>query len=336
MSRNNPKYSIIVPVYNRESEVADLLTSLGSQKCRDFETIIVEDGSTQPCSHIVEKLGPQANARYISRPNEGRSYARNAGIEDARGEWLVFFDSDCVIPPDYFENLEKTIGDNHLDCYGGPDDAHASFSPVQKAINFAMTSLLTTGGIRGSRKSMEKFTPRSFNMGFTREVADKVKGFREMFSEDIDISTRIKNAGFRIGLAPDAKVWHKRRISFPKFWRQVHVFGMSRITLHQLYPGSLKLVHTLPALAVVIGVLLLLLGIFVSWWWLLPVGVYLLAIFADALRSTRSLKVALLAVPASIIQLVGYGTGFLRAWFRNIVMGRGRDLNLEIEMRRGK
>lgn len=248
----------------------------------------------------------------------------------------MFFDSDCVIPDNYFEILSDSLDKRYVDCFGGPDSAHESFTAVQRAINFAMTSFLTTGGIRGGKRSLEKFTPRSFNMGFSRKVAERIGGFREMFSEDIDISTRIKEAGFTIALIPEAKVWHKRRVDFRKFFRQVHVFGMSRITLKELYPGSLKVVHTLPAVAVVIGVMLLLLGIFVSPWWLLPIGVYFAAILIAAYVSTRSVRIAVLSLPASFIQIAGYGTGFLRAWFTNIVLGRGRDVSREISMRRGK
>ncbi|MCI9607523.1 MAG: glycosyltransferase [Muribaculaceae bacterium] len=331
-----PKYSVIVPVYNRNDEVADLLTSLSAQTYKNFEVILVEDGSTQPCTEAVERCGQGLDLTYRHKSNEGRSIARNCGIELAKGEWLIFFDSDCVIPPDYFGNLDKALAGSALDCFGGPDSAHSSFSDVQKAINFAMTSFLTTGGIRGGKVSMEKFTPRSFNMGYTRKVYDRVGGFREMFSEDIDMSMRIRNAGFNIGLIRPAAVYHKRRVDFKKFLRQVYVFGMSRITLKLLYPGSLKAVHTLPALAVVAGILCLVLGCMVSPWWFLPIGVYLLAIFIAALASTRSLKIALLAVPASVIQIGGYGCGFLKAWFSKIVLGRGRNINEEIEMRRGK
>ena len=224
---DSPRYSIIVPVYNRSDEVADLLRSLASQTEKDFETIIVEDGSPLPCREVVEELGPAANARYIFRPNEGRSYARNAGIEQARGRYLVFFDSDCVIPPTYFATVSRELDAHPLDCYGGPDAACESFTSVQRAISFAMTSMLTTGGIRGRRKSMEKFTPRSFNMGFSSAVAAKVGGFREMFSEDIDISTRIAHEGFSIGLIPEAEVWHKRRVDFAKFFRQVRPYPCS-------------------------------------------------------------------------------------------------------------
>lgn len=331
-----PRFSVIVPVYNRRDEVEDLLGSLAKQSLKNFETVIVEDGSPDPCGDIVGKYGEAANARYIFRQNEGRSYARNAGIGAARGDYLIFFDSDCVIPPDYFAILTKALDEKYTDCFGGPDAANESFSPTQRAINFAMTSFLTTGGIRGGKKSLEKFVPRSFNMGFSREVANRISGFREMFSEDIDISTRIKNEGFGIALIPEAKVWHKRRVDFKKFFRQVHVFGMSRITLKLLYPGSLKAVHTLPALAVVIGLLLVLAGIFISPWWLLPIGIYLAVILAAATISTRSLKIGLLAVPASVIQISGYGSGFIRAWFDKILLGRGRDINQEIAMRKGK
>ncbi|MDE6048630.1 MAG: glycosyltransferase [Paramuribaculum sp.] len=332
----NPRYSVIVPVYNRNDEVADLLESLNNQTERDFEVILVEDGSTIPCTDAVEKFGGNLDLHYYHKSNEGRSIARNYGIERSRGDMLIFFDSDCVIPEDYFEKLSKALGSKPLDCFGGPDAAHESFSTVQKAINFAMTSFLTTGGIRGGKVSLEKFTPRSFNMGYSIEVYNTTGGFREMFSEDIDMSMRIRNAGFKIGLIRDAEVFHKRRIDFKKFMRQVYVFGMSRITLKLLYPDSLKAVHALPAVAVVAGMACILLAIFLSPWWLLPIGIYLAAIFISALASTRSLKIAVLAIPASVIQICGYGCGFLKAWFTKIVLRRGRNIEEEIEMRRGK
>lgn len=331
-----PRFSVIVPVYNRNDEVADLLASLNKQTEGNFEVILVEDGSTLPCTDAVERFGGNLDLHYYHKSNEGRSIARNYGIERSRGEWLIFFDSDCVIPPDYFEKLSTALDTTDLDCFGGPDAAHSSFSDVQKAINFAMTSFLTTGGIRGGKVSLEKFTPRSFNMGYTRKVYDTVGGFREMFSEDIDMSMRIRNADFNIGLTREAEVYHKRRVDFKKFLRQVYVFGMSRITLKLLYPGSLKLVHALPAVAVVAGIACILLAIFVSPWWLLPIGLYLLAIFISALASTKSLKIAALAVPASLIQICGYGCGFLKAWFIKIILGRGRNEAEEIEIRRGK
>lgn len=330
-----PRFSVIVPVYNRVDEVRDLMDSLAAQTSKDFEVIIVEDGSTDPCGDVVKSYA-DVDAKYFYKPNEGRSIARNYGMERSAGEWLIFFDSDCVIPPDYFATLARGLDGSGLDCFGGPDAAHESFTPTQKAINYAMTSFLTTGGIRGGKVSMEKFVPRTFNMGFTRRVYERVGGFREMFSEDIDMSTRIREAGFEIGLIREAYVYHKRRVDFRKFFRQVHVFGRSRITLRLLYPGSLKPVHALPAIAVVIGVALVLLGIFVSPWWLLPIGVYLVAVFLTACASTGSLKIALLAVPASVIQIVGYGTGFLRAWFVKILLGRGRDIDEEIAARKGK
>lgn len=331
-----PRFSVIVPVYNRVEEINDLLESLSAQTCRDFEVIIVEDGSTEPCGDLVRSFAGKVDVRYFFKPNEGRSIARNYGIDRSSGDYLVFFDSDCVIPRDYFAILSAELDRQPLDCFGGPDAAHESFTPVQKAISFAMTSFLTTGGIRGGKVQMEKFVPRSFNMGYSRKVYDTVGGFREMFSEDIDMSTRIRQAGFSIGLIHPAHVFHKRRVDFARFWRQVYVFGMSRITLKLLYPDSLKLVHTLPALAVIIGVLLLLLGIFVTPWFLLPIGIYLLAIFLSAWIATRSLGIALRAVPASVVQICGYGCGFIKAFFTKIILRRGRNIEEEIKIRKGK
>lgn len=332
-----PRFSLIVPVYNRIDEVRDLLESLAAQTSRDFEAVIVEDGSTEPCGHVCAEYAARGvPVAYHFKSNEGRSIARNHGMERASGAYFVFVDSDCILPPGYFEGLARALDANPVDCFGGPDAAHDSFTTTQKAINHSMTSFLTTGGIRGGKVQLERFTPRTFNMGFSRRVWERVGGFREMFSEDIDMSTRIRREGFTIALLRECPVYHKRRVDFRKFWRQVYVFGMSRITLKLLYPGSLKAVHVLPALAVVAGVALLVLGIAVSPWFLLPIGVYLLAVLATALAATGSPVIALKAVPAACIQLGGYGCGFLRAWFSKIVLGRGRDVGQEVEMRRGK
>ena len=331
----NPYFSIIVPVYNRPDEVRELLESLANQTNRDFQLVIVEDGSTIPCKDICNNYQNKFDLKYFHKSNEGRSIARNYGMERADGDFFIFVDSDCILPPDYIEKLQDSLKKNPTDCYGGPDAAHESFSDVQKAINFSMTSFLTTGGIRGGKKSMEKFTPRTFNMGFSRQVFDKVGGFREMFSEDIDMSTRIKNAGFKIMLFPEVKVFHKRRVDFKKFWRQVHIFGQSRITLQLLYPGSMKLVHWLPALFVLFG-LGFVIASFFNKWFLIPLLVYFALLLIVALFTTHSLKIALLALPASAIQLGGYGTGFIRAYVWKILLGHGRDINDEIEKRRGK
>ena len=256
-------------------------------------------------------------------------------MDRANGDFFIFVDSDCILPPDYIAKLRKSLADAPADCFGGPDAAHESFSDTQKAINYAMTSFLTTGGIRGGKVSMEKFTPRTFNMGFSKEVYEKVGGFREMFSEDIDMSTRIRLAGFRITLYPDVAVFHKRRVDFKKFWRQVHVFGMSRITLQLLYPGSMKAVHWLPALFV-IGAVAMIAGAFFCKWLLIPLLVYILALWIWGIVSTRSLKIGTMGVGAAMVQLTGYGTGFIRAYVWKIILRHGRDIDDEIARRKGK
>ncbi len=328
-------FSIIVPVYNRPDEVAELLASLREQTDKGFEIILVEDGSSVPCRQQAEAAAPFMRLQYHFRQNEGRSPARNYGISQANGDFLVFVDSDCILPPDYLANLRRELKDHPADCFGGPDDAHESFSDLQKAINYSMTAFLTTGGIRGGKVQMEKFVPRTFNTGFSRQVADTVGGFREMFSEDIDMSTRIRQAGFTIALYRSVKVFHKRRVSMRKFWRQVHVFGMSRITLQLLYPGSMKLVHWLPALFV-LGAIVLLAGSIFCPWMLIPLGAYLTALFIGAWVQMRRLSLALMAVATSMVQLFGYGTGFLRAYTWKILLRHGRDEAQEVRMRRGK
>ncbi len=331
-----PYFSIIVPVYNRIDEVRDLLESLTSQTNTDFEVVIVEDGSSAPCKKAIDLYTSKLNIQYFYKSNEGRSIARNYGLEHATGDYFVFFDSDCVIPKSYFENLKKALDNNYTDCFGGPDAAHSSFSNVQKAINYSMTSFLTTGGIRGGKVQMEKFVPRSFNMGYSRKVWEKIGGFREMFSEDIDMSTRVRQAGFSIQLIRDAFVYHKRRVNLTLFCRQVYVFGMSRITLKLLYPDSMKLVHCLPAAFVLGSAAMILLALFWEWWAIIPLAIYILAVWITAIASTKSLKIGSIAVITSIIQLGGYGCGFIKAYFWKILLGHGRNIEEEIKVRKGK
>ena len=293
-------YSIIIPVYNRPVEVRELLESLLHQTCKDFEVLIIEDGSAVRCDEVVKEYEDQLNVRYFFKPNSGRSLTRNY------------------------------VKETNADCFGGPDRAHASFSLMQKAISYSMTSFLTTGGIRGSKKGLEKFVPRTFNMGFSREVYQKVGGFKDMFGEDIDLSTRIRKAGFTVELFPEAYVYHKRRVSLKSFYRQVYVFGMARVDLYQMHPDSLKLVHLLPA-CFVLGVLFLLLSSLICPWALLPLGVYILALFLESLFVNKSLPIALLSIVTSFIQLGGYGMGFIGAFVRKVILKQKVDVEAELK-----
>lgn len=331
-----PYFSVIVPVYNRRGEVRDLLESLAKQTDDDFELLLVEDGSTERCDDIAAAYANQLRVQYFWKENEGRSIARNYGIERAQGSYFIFFDSDCVIPPCYFEVLKKALKEHPVDCFGGPDAASEDFNRTQKAISFSMTAFLTTGGIRGGKVQLEKFVPRSFNMGYSRRVWEAVGGFREMFSEDIDMSTRIRKAGFSITLFREAYVYHKRRNTLRSFSRQTYVFGMSRITLKLLYPDSLKLVHTLPAVFVIGSLTLILLAIFWHWWAILPLALYVVLLWLSALASTRSLPIACLAILTSFIQLGSYGCGFIKAFVWKILLRHGRNIEEEIAIRKGK
>ena len=240
-------------------------------------------------------------------------------MQRATGDYLLFFDSDVILPPTYFETLEAEMTAEYADCFGGPDAADSSFSDMQKAVSHAMTSFWTTGGIRGGKAVMEKFCPRTFNMGFSKKVYETVGDFKDMMGEDIDLSIRIRNAGFKIRLIRPVFVYHKRRIDMSRFFKQVNNFGQARIWLQILHPGSLKIVHTAPALLLVLGVALLIAAIFCPWLLLLPL-LYALLIFFDSLFKNKSLKVALLSVAAAAVQIAGYGTGFLKAlWFKMIL-----------------
>lgn len=326
------KYSIIIPVYNRPDEADELLQSLTQQTVKGFEVIIVEDGSSIPCKHIADKYADVLDVKYFLKENGGPGPARNFGVNNAQGDYVLILDSDCVIPQGYLAAVEAELKVNPCDAFGGPDAAHDSFTPVQKAISYSMTSFFTTGGIRGGKKkgAMDKFYPRSFNMGVKRSVYNELNGFSKMrFGEDIDFSYRIVEAGHPSRLFPEAWVWHKRRTDFRKFFKQVFNSGIARINLEKRHPGTMKLVHMLPMVFTVgvIGLVLLAIiaAIFIPeycWIPLLPLLLYALLIFIDSSKQNKSLKVGILSVPAAFVQLMGYGLGFIKAWWLRCVQGK--------------
>lgn len=315
--------SLIVPVFNRPQEVEELLDSLTKQTLQDFEVVLVEDGSTQPCDAQVKQYEAALAIQYLVKTNSGPGQSRNVGAKAATGSYLIFLDSDCVIPPGYVEAVYNRLTTNYVDAFGGPDRADERFTPMQKAINYAMTSFFTTGGIRGGGEKLDKFFPRSFNMGYSKTVFEQTGGFAAMrFGEDIDMSLRILKNGFKTALVTEAYVYHKRRSNLKQFYKQVFNSGIARIVLHKKHPGSLKAVHTFPALFV-LGVLgMLLLGVFIHPLWACPLLVYILAVFLDATRQNRSCRIGCLAIVASLVQLGGYGLGFLSACWKILILKR--------------
>ena len=330
------KYSIIVPVYNRPDEVDELLESLSNQTLKDFEVIIVEDGSVNPCKDVCDKYAGILALHYYAKENSGPGQSRNYGVERAKGEYVIILDSDVVLPTGYLKAIDDELRQNPSEAFGGPDAAHESFTPVQKAISYSMTSFFTTGGIRGGKAKLDKFYPRSFNMGILRDVYLKLGGFSKMrFGEDIDFSYRIVEAGYKPQLFPEAWVWHKRRTDFKKFFRQVYNSGIARINLEKRHPGTMKLVHLLPTVFTVgvIGLILIsavgrALMHFVNrdqFYWMcfapwIPIILYSLLICTDSTIKNKSLKVGLLSVPAAFVQLMGYGLGFIESWWKRCVL----------------
>ena len=344
------KYSIVIPVYNRPEEVDELLSSLLSQSFQDFEVIVVEDGSKITCREVCDKYTGKLCLSYFMKPNSGPGQSRNYGAERANGEYLLILDSDVVLPKDYLQAIEDELNTLPCEAFGGPDASHPSFTPVQKAISYSMTSFFTTGGIRGGKAKLDKFYPRSFNMGIRRDVYQTLGGFSKMrFGEDIDFSYRICEAGYKPRLFPKAWVWHKRRTDFRKFFRQVFNSGIARINLEKRHPGTMKLVHMLPMVFTVgvIGlVLLFILGLSMYFYgeWLdannlrptdnmhqgvgfcfciialFPLLLYSFIIFVDSSIKNRSIWVGILSIPAAFVQLMGYGLGFLKAWWKRIVL----------------
>ena len=330
------KYSIIVPVFNRPDEVDELLESLSNQTQKDFEVIIVEDGSVKTCKDVCDKYADILVLHYYAKENSGPGQSRNYGAERAKGDYLIILDSDVVLPSGYLTAVDKELTKNPTEAFGGPDAAHPSFTPIQKAISYSMTSFFTTGGIRGGKAKLDKFYPRSFNMGIRRNVYLKLNGFSKMrFGEDIDFSYRIVEAGYKPRLFPEAWVWHKRRTDFRKFFRQVYNSGIARINLEKRHPGTMKLVHLLPTVFTVgvIGLILLsavgrALMHYVDrdqFYWMcfapwIPIILYSLLICIDSSVKNKSLKVGILSVPAAFVQLMGYGFGFIESWWKRCVL----------------
>ncbi len=339
-----PKYSIIIPVYNRPDEVDELLSSLTRQAYADFEVIVVEDGSATKCEDVCKRYEGRLPVHYYYKDNSGPGQSRNYGAERARGEYLLILDSDVVLPDGYLAAVDAELTTAPCDAFGGADASHPSFTPVQKAISYSMTSFFTTGGIRGGKAGkkngqakLDRFYPRSYNMGIRRDVYMALGGFSKMrFGEDIDFSYRIIEAGHSSRLFPDAWVWHKRRTDLKKFFRQVYNSGIARINLEKRHPGTMKLVHLLP-MVFTVGVLALVvlsaIGRAMShyygneWLWLfwmpwIPIVLYSAMILVDSTLQHRSLRIGYLSVAAAFTQLMGYGFGFLEAWWKRCVKGQ--------------
>lgn len=315
-------YSLIIPVYNRPSEIDELLESLTQQTFKNFEVVIVEDGSEQPCKSVIDKYCSKLNISYYFKDNTGQGFTRNYGFEKAKGDYYIVFDSDCIIPAKYLEIVDESIESNKLDAFGGPDKEHENFTLTQKAISYSMTSPFTTGGIRGSRKHMGTFHPRSFNMGISKEVYAKTQGYKiTRMGEDIEFSIRILENGFKVGLIPDAYVYHKRRTNLFQFYNQLHFFGRARINISRFYPKELKLVHTFPALFLVGWILLpifFLISPILFKSGLVLLTIYLALIFFHSLFAQKNILVAGLSVLTSIVQLLAYGVGFLKEGFKKL------------------
>jgi glycosyltransferase involved in cell wall biosynthesis len=317
-------FSIIIPLYNRPQEIKELLETLTRQTYKQFEVLVIEDGSTDAAADIVFSFSDKLDVKYFVKINEGQGFTRNFGFERAKGDYFIVFDSDCLIPEDYLQIVNDSLAKNPLDAYGGPDAAHHSFTPIQKAISHAMTSPFTTGGTRGSKKGIGQFHPRSFNMGISRKVWENAGGFIiTRLGEDIEYSIRIHSMGYKIGLIPDAVVYHKRRTDFLKFYKQLHFFGRARINVYTFFPKGLKLVHFFPAFFT-LSLIFTIIANIINW----PIArlcnyilsVYILLIFFYAWWKNRSAKIAFLSIIASFTLLIAYGLGFIQDFCKRVIL----------------
>ncbi len=322
---NNLQFSIIIPVYNRPNEIHELLKTLTFQNyTKSFEIIIVEDGSTNTCKSIVAQFQSQLNVRYLCKENSGAGQSRNFGMQHATGNYFIILDSDVLLPKEYLQEVENALNANFTDAFGGADAAHKNFTSLQKAISYAMTSFLTTGGIRGKKKAVGKFQPRSFNMGISKKAFYATKGFSNMkYGEDIDLTFRLWKHGFETQFIANAFVYHKRRTNLKAFYKQTFNFGSARPILNSKYPSHAKLTYWFPSLFMIGFDFALIAAIFGYWQLLIFVIIYFVVIFIDALLQTKSIKVAFLAIIATYTQFLGYGIGFLKSKL-NLIIGSVR------------
>lgn len=317
-------FSIIIPVYNRPDEMKELLDSLAAQSNKNFELVVVEDGSSIKSEELCQQYQDQINISYYFKENAGPSIARNYGLARAKGNYYLFFDSDCILPPHYMETIHKELSENFVDCYGGPDGAMDDFSDFQKAVSYAMTSFFTTGGIRGGKKQVHKFHPRSFNLGFSKKVYDNTGGFpitRMHPGEDMVFAIEVIKRGFETRLISDAYVFHKRRISFKKFYKQVFGFGKTRYIISRHYPETFKIFFLFPSLFALGTMGALILGIFAHELFAFPVLLYITLVFADAITKNKSIKIGFISLLASFVQIFGYGFGFMNAVWKHMILG---------------
>jgi len=309
------QFSFIIPVYNRPHEIKELLESFKALTYSNaYEIVIVEDGSTLCCSDIVASYQDALNISYYQKPNTGPGDSRNFGMGLAKGNYYIILDSDVLLPPDYLEHVSTFLTHSYVDCFGGADAAHDSFTNLQKAINYTMTSFLTTGGIRGSKKSAHHFEPRSFNMGLSKQAFEATQGFSKIHpGEDPDLSHRVKKEGFKTAFVPNIAVFHKRRVSWSSFILQVKKFGLVRPILNKWHPQGAKITFWFPTLFIFLTLASIFLGIIYGWLFLLPLASYIAVIFADSSLKTKKMGIGFMAVFAMFIQFFGYGYGFFKA-----------------------
>jgi cellulose synthase/poly-beta-1,6-N-acetylglucosamine synthase-like glycosyltransferase len=323
------KFSLIIPTFNRPDEVTELLDSLLQQTFKDFEVILADGSPGNLVREVADRYAGRLDLVYLYEKGLGISESRNWGVQKASGLYIIFLDSDCITPPAYLETLENYLSQHAVALFGGPDAMHESFSPIQKAISYAMTSPFTTGGIRGRKKHMGKYQPRSFNMGILREAFNKVGGFSGLkVSEDIDLSIRLDKAGYHAVLISEAFVYHKRRSTFYKFYKQTNSFGSGRVDLYFRHAGALKPVHMLPSLFVLYntaGLISLLFSLNLFALYLASIMLYGLLIFTHAAISTRSFRIGMLSVAASFVMLSSYGTGMISNLFARMILKSSRE-----------
>lgn len=308
--------SFVVPVYNRPDELRELLSSMTRlEGSIPFEVVVVDDGSKPGCDEVMREF-PGMNIHYYYKENTGPGDSRNYGMKRASGNYFIILDSDCLLSAHYLLAVKESLNAEYVDCFGGPDAAHSNFNLRQKAISFVMTSFWTTGGIRGNKRKLKPYEPRSFNMGMSKKAFEISGGFGNLHpGEDPELVQRLWDLGFKTKYIERALVYHKRRITWSSYARQIYKFGLARSILNVKKPKYASWVFWLPIFVVLLGLTSLILGLLGCFNMLYFVLAYAIFLAFAGMLNLKSFR-ALFMIPfVFAIQSIAYAIGFIRGWF---------------------
>ncbi|NNM30171.1 MAG: glycosyltransferase, partial [Akkermansiaceae bacterium] len=226
-----PRVSVVVCSYNGGRTLEGCLESLGRLTYPDYEVILVDDGSTDDTADIAARF---PDVRYHHQENRGLSVARNVGAELATGEIVAYTDDDCVADEHWLDYLVAAMHDQEVEAIGGPnvtpdDDGWTARCVAASPGNPSHVML---------DDQHAEHIP-GCNMAFRRDILLGLGGFDPQFrvaGDDVDVCWRLLDAGFTVGYAAGAMVWHHRRASVKAYAKQQKGYGRSEAMVHFKHP----------------------------------------------------------------------------------------------------